>query len=116
MEEKPTSKPLPLENRPTPTHHFVALVEALKGELDTRQPIPHADAIVKLRFDRDEREPSHAFRLEREHRRGNQIQSLTVPDFRLDDSPVAKEDFHGVQVRIRLDNGPDLSFDGRRIN
>jgi hypothetical protein len=104
MEEKPTSKLIPLENRPTLTHHFVAFVEPLKGELDTRQPIPHADAIVKLRFDRDEREPSHAFRLEREYRRGNQIQSLTVPEFRLNDPPVAQEDLHGVQVRIHPAN------------
>ena len=107
MEEESTSKLLLLENRPTPTHHFVAFVEPLKGKFDTWQPIAHDGAIVELRFDRDERDLSHAFRLEREHRRGNQIQSLTVPEFRLDDPPVAQEDIHGVQVRIRPANVSD---------
>ena len=104
MEEESTSKVLPLQNRPTPAHHFVAFVESLKGEFDTWQPIARNDAIVKLRFDRDERDLSHAFRLEREHGRGDQIQSLTVPEFRLDDTPVAQEDFRGIQVRIRSVN------------
>ena len=89
-------KLLPSENRPTPTHHLVAFVEPVKGKIDTRQAVAHDDSIVELRFDRYERDVSHAFRFEGEHRRGYQIQSLAVPESRLDDPPVAEEGFHGV--------------------